>query len=166
MKTSVILWSRGEGKKKSISAPCSRSMWEKKQISRYLPGGEPTGEHRCQRKPPLLSSGQLSASHLGFPGGTVMKNPAANAGDKKTQVGRMPWNRKWQPTPVSLPGKFHGQRSLAGCSPWGHRVRHNRVTKHSRQSTLRCLYHQEQETPVLLQWQAQGAEHSIPILCP
>ena len=26
---------------------------------------------------------------------------------------------KWQPTPVSLPGKSHGQKSLAGCSPWG-----------------------------------------------
>ena len=29
------------------------------------------------------------------------------------------WKRKWQPTPVFLPGKFHGQRSLAGYSPWG-----------------------------------------------
>ena len=29
------------------------------------------------------------------------------------------WGRKWQPTPVSLPGKFHGQRSLASYSPWG-----------------------------------------------
>ena len=29
------------------------------------------------------------------------------------------WSRKWQPTPVFLPGKFHGQRSLAGYSPWG-----------------------------------------------
>ena len=29
------------------------------------------------------------------------------------------WSRKWQPTPVFLPGKFHGQRSLVGCSPWG-----------------------------------------------
>ena len=31
-----------------------------------------------------------------------------------------PWRRKWQPTPISLLGKFHGQRSLMGCSPWGH----------------------------------------------
>ena len=30
-----------------------------------------------------------------------------------------PWRRKWQPTPVFLPGKCHGQRSLAGYSPWG-----------------------------------------------
>ena len=30
-----------------------------------------------------------------------------------------PLGRKWQPTPVFLPGKFHGQRSLASYSPWG-----------------------------------------------
>ena len=29
-----------------------------------------------------------------------------------------------QPTPVSLPGKVHGQRSLAGCSPWGYKTEH------------------------------------------
>ena len=34
-------------------------------------------------------------------------------------VGKIPWRRKWQPTPVSLPGKSHGQRSLVSCSPWG-----------------------------------------------
>ena len=31
----------------------------------------------------------------------------------------MHWRRKWQPTPVLLPGKSHGRRSLVGCSPWG-----------------------------------------------
>ena len=34
-------------------------------------------------------------------------------------VGKIPWRRKWQPTPVFLPGQFHGQRSLVGYSPWG-----------------------------------------------
>ena len=29
------------------------------------------------------------------------------------------WRQKWQPTPVLLPGKSHGRRSLVGCSPWG-----------------------------------------------
>ena len=29
------------------------------------------------------------------------------------------WRRKWQPTPVFLPGECHGRRSLVGCSPWG-----------------------------------------------
>ena len=36
-------------------------------------------------------------------------------------VGKIPWRRQWQPTPVFLPRKFHGQRSLAGCSPWGNK---------------------------------------------
>ena len=38
-------------------------------------------------------------------------------------VGKIPWRRKWQPTPVSvfLPGKSHGQRSPEGYSPWGHK---------------------------------------------
>ena len=30
-----------------------------------------------------------------------------------------PWRRQWHPTPVLLPGKSHGRRSLVGCSPWG-----------------------------------------------
>ena len=36
-------------------------------------------------------------------------------------VGKILGSRKWQPTPGFLPGKFHGQRSLVGCSPWGHK---------------------------------------------
>ena len=34
-------------------------------------------------------------------------------------VTKFPWRRKWKPTPVFLPGKFHGPRSLGGYSPWG-----------------------------------------------
>ena len=34
-------------------------------------------------------------------------------------VGKIPWRRKWQSTPVLLPGKSHGQKSLVGYSPWG-----------------------------------------------
>ena len=36
-------------------------------------------------------------------------------------VGKITWRRKWQSTPVLLPGKSHGQRSLVGYSPWGHK---------------------------------------------
>ena len=36
-------------------------------------------------------------------------------------VGKVPWRRAWKPTPVFLPGESHGQRSLAGYSPWGHK---------------------------------------------
>jgi len=42
----------------------------------------------------------------------------------------MHWRRKWQPTPVFLPGKSHKQRNLGAYNPWGlKRVRHNWVTK-------------------------------------
>ena len=34
-------------------------------------------------------------------------------------VGKIPWRRKWQPTPVLLPGESHGGRSRVGYSPWG-----------------------------------------------
>ena len=47
------------------------------------------------------------------------------------------WRRKWQPTPVFLPGKSHGQRSLVGYSPWGHkRVRHDLATKQQQESIV------------------------------
>ena len=60
----------------------------------------------------------------GFPGGTVVKNPPPNTGDTRDMgsihgLRRFPWRRKWQPTPVFLPGKLHGQRSLMGYSPRG-----------------------------------------------
>ena len=40
-------------------------------------------------------------------------------------VWKISWRRKWHPTPVILPGKSHGQRSLVGYRPWGYRVEHN-----------------------------------------
>ena len=58
----------------------------------------------------------------------MIKNLPANAGDP--QVRKIPWRRKWQPTPVFLSGKSHGQMSLVGYCPWGHkRVGHDLVTK-------------------------------------
>ena len=43
-------------------------------------------------------------------------------------VRKIPWRRKWQPTPVFLPEKFHGEGSPEGYSSWDHRIRHNWVT--------------------------------------
>ena len=37
----------------------------------------------------------------------------------RSWIGKIPWRRKWQPTPVFFPGESHGQRSLVGYSPWG-----------------------------------------------
>ena len=53
-----------------------------------------------------------------------VKNLPANAGDTRNEglipwVGKIPWRRKWQPTPVFLPEKSHGPRSLVGYIPWG-----------------------------------------------
>ena len=56
-----------------------------------------------------------------FPGGTMIKNLSAPMQENQVQPpgGKIPWRREWQPTPVFLPGKFHGQRNLAGYSPGG-----------------------------------------------
>ena len=51
---------------------------------------------------------------------------------KHSTAHRSWWRRKWQLTPVFLPGESHRQRSLAGYSPWGCRVRHDWANKHTR----------------------------------
>ena len=70
----------------------------------------------------------------GFPGVSIVQNLPVCVGDSGLipGSGRSP-GEKWQPTPVFLPGKSHGQRSLAGYRPWGlKRVRHDLVTKQTR----------------------------------
>ena len=58
-----------------------------------------------------------------FHGGSEVKASASNVGDPSSipefapWVGKIPWRRKWQPTPVFLPGESHGRRSLVGYSP-------------------------------------------------
>ena len=59
---------------------------------------------------------------LGFPGGAGGKESACQCKRCKRHeidpwVGKIPW--RTEPTPIFLPGESHGQRSLAGCSPWG-----------------------------------------------
>ena len=58
------------------------------------------------------------------PGGASGKEPTCqhtrcNRCEFDPWVGKIPWRRKWQPTPVLLPGESHGQRSLVGYSSWG-----------------------------------------------
>ena len=55
----------------------------------------------------------FNSSVVGFPGGASGKEPTCQCRRRKTQV------QSWQSTPVFLPGESHGQRSLAGYSPWG-----------------------------------------------
>ena len=59
----------------------------------------------------------------GFPGGSVGKETACNAGSagragSDPWVDEIPWRRNWQPTPVFLHEEYHGQRRLVGYSPW------------------------------------------------
>ena len=49
------------------------------------------------------------------------KEPTCHCGGFRSWVGKIPWRRKCQYTPVFLSREFHGQRSLAGYSPWGHK---------------------------------------------
>ena len=64
-------------------------------------------------------------------GGSVVKNPSANAGDEGLiPVGKNPGRRKCQSTLIFLPRKSYGQRNLVGYSPWGcKRVRHDLASK-------------------------------------
>ena len=71
----------------------------------------------------LAAKGTLTL-RLGFPGGASGKEPTCQW--KRHErcgfhpwVGKIPWRRKWQLTPVLLSGKSFGRRSLAGYSPWG-----------------------------------------------
>ena len=61
----------------------------------------------------------------GFLGGSDGKESVYNAGDPVSSPGsgRSPWRREWLPTPVFMPGEFHGQRILVAYSPWGHSQR-------------------------------------------
>ena len=64
----------------------------------------------------------MPARDKGFPGGSVVENlPVMQEHRLSPWVWKIPWRRKWQPTPIFLPGKSHGQRSLADYRPRGHR---------------------------------------------
>ena len=53
-------------------------------------------------------------------------------------VENIPWSRKWQPTPVCLPGKFHEQRRLAGYSPWS--SKESEMTEHTHNHFLSSAF--------------------------
>ena len=93
---------------------------------------------RNQTSSHVLPACSLASLHIwwGFLGGSVVKNLPANAGDVGLIPGwvrKIPWSRKWQPTPVFLPGKSHGQRSLMCYSPWG--CKKSNMIEHACQTT-------------------------------
>ena len=69
----------------------------------------------------MNSHGGFSPGHNPM-GGSDGKESACSVGDLGLiPDGKIPWRWKWQPTPVFLPGKSDGWRSLAGYSPWGYK---------------------------------------------
>ena len=73
------------------------------------------------------------------------------------KVASKEWRRKWQPTPVFVPGKFHGQRNLAGYSPWG--GEELATTERLTSLSLFTFMHWRrkwQPTPVFLPGESQG----------
>ena len=75
----------------------------------------------------------------GFPGGSDDKQSACKARDLSSipGSGRLPWRREWLSTPVILPGKSHGQRSLAGYSSYGHKK--SDMTTNTRSITVTAI---------------------------
>ena len=67
-----------------------------------------------------------------------VKNTPASAGNKTlgftSWVGKIPWRRGWQPSPIFLPGESHGQRSLVGYRPWG--CRESEMTEMTEHTSL------------------------------
>ena len=72
-------------------------------------------------------NGLLPSKAKGFPVAQLVKQSACNTGDLGSVpgVGKIPWRREWQPTPVFLTGEFNGQSSPVGYCPWSQRVRYD-----------------------------------------
>ena len=94
----------------------------------------------------ILSFKKLGDSTQAGPArGCSGKETTCDAGDTRDASsipgsGRLPWRRKRQPTSVFLPGESHGQGSLVGFGPWGHRVRHDYAHTHACTSRPECTY--------------------------
>ena len=87
--------------------------------------------------PPLLQflrAGTMSS--LGFPGGSMLRNPRHRRYRFDPWVRKIPWRRSWQPTPVFLPGKSYKQKSQVGYRPWGREG--SDTTEHAR--TWHCVF--------------------------
>ena len=97
---------------------------------------------------------------VGLPGGANGKEPTYQC--RKHQrcefdpwVGKIPWSKNWQPTPVFLPEESHGQVSQAGYSPWGHKE--SDMTEHTCQKIYMCYpVVNWQPTPVFLPRESCG----------
>ena len=104
----------GEGN----SCPLQYSCLENPMIR----GAWPSTVYGVPKSQTPLSTHSFKTFILGFPLPQSLKNlPEMQETWVWFWVGKSPWRRKWQPTPVFLPGESHGQRRLVGYSLWGHK---------------------------------------------
>ena len=95
---------------------------------------------KCKcREPPLHST----VYPCRFCSGSVGKELACQCRRHRSRgfdlwARKIPWRRKWQPTPVFLPGKSHGQKSLVGYSPWDRKGLTRLSDSHTNDTMLHC----------------------------
>ena len=123
------------------------------------------------------SSGRKSEkpSTRGFPGGTSGKESTYKCRRRKRHVfvpwvWKISWRRAWQPTPVFLPGKSHGHRSLVDYSPWGHKESDTtEVTENTHIYVRVCIYIYICITELIyyiyIIYQFSSVSQSCPTLC-
>ena len=122
------------------------------QFSESPGASQPEGEDGCQpcsRFPAKKKTGKLDmrAPAVGLPWWISGNESTCQCRRPRFDpwVRKIPWRRKWQPTPVFLPGESHGQRILAGYSPWGQKESDTteqlstRACTHTRARTLQWL---------------------------
>ena len=101
----------GEGNGSPLQYPCLENLMDRGACWAAVPGVTKSwtqlGDYHLYVLPRWLSGKESTSKYkdLGLIPG----------------LGKFPWRRAWQPTPVFLPGESQGQRSLVGYSPWGHR---------------------------------------------
>ena len=104
-----------------------------------------SGRRRSQRKQRHSTKGPCQ-----WTGGGCEGRGSLNATGLIPGSGRFPWRRKWQPTPVVLPGESHGQRNLVGCTQWSpKRVGHNLATKQQQNNNCICSQFQNWLAPLM-----------------
>ena len=101
------------------AASASQETWERRFSG---PTPDPLTQPLLGWSPAMCVFMNPPRKSKGLPCSSVSKEESAcSAGDPGSipGLGRSPGRRKWQPTPISLPGKSHGRRILVGHSPWG-----------------------------------------------
>ena len=124
------LWLHCAGRVCLLAQSCSSSLWLPWTVAYQSPLSMEFSRQEYWSGFLFPSPGELPdpgieyrSPTLDFPGGSDGKASVYNAGDLgfNPWVGKVPWRRKWQSTPVLLLGKSYGQRSLVGYSPRGHK---------------------------------------------